>query len=154
MRAPRSSWPVVVLVLVGCGEAPAPPPAQPTAPPPPVPVTSSKPIPNQSAEPEIEQPANVESAAAGVGEKGRGYGGGILTEPIRQRFLIEHQLTFNSVKQVLDLYKAEHGRHPESHEAFMKEIIEANQIQLPELPAGDEYWYDPERGELMVRHPE
>ena len=53
----------------------------------------------------------------------------------------------------MQLYKASNGYLPKSHEIFWKEIIEANSIQLPELPEGERYAYDPEQGELMVERP-
>ena len=150
---------LLATLLIGCGEAPpAPEAAAPAAtnPPPPAP-----PTPNRAAEPTLPaeanspapaaEPQNLEKAEAGVGEKGRGYGGGPITEPARQRFLIEDRLNFTRMEHAMDLYKAQHGALPKTHDAFMREIIEANEINLPELPAGDEYWYDPQRGELMVR---
>src|SRR5687768_6726067 len=100
------------------------------------------------------QPMTTElvPAEAGVGKKGRGYGGGIVSEPIRQKFILEQKIVLEfAVVQALQLYEAEKGYAPKSHEEFMKDIIEANQIHLPELPAGDEYVYDPMAKQLMVR---
>ena len=37
---------------------------------------------------------------------------------------------------------------------FMEKVIQANQIQLPELAAGSKYVWDPEKGELMVERPQ
>jgi hypothetical protein len=98
---------------------------------------------------------NREEAMAGVGAKGRGYGGGIVTEPIRQKFTIEQRLIFQvQIPEALKLYKAEHNdQAPKTHEAFMKEIIEANSIVLPQLPEGDKYLFDPKLEKLMVLHP-
>lgn len=59
------------------------------------------------------------------------------------RFTAEHQTILNNVRHALDLYRAEHGEFPKSHEEFMTRIIEANSIVLPELEEGYEYWYDP-----------
>lgn len=97
-----------------------------------------------------------EEAKAGVGEKGRGYGGGIITEPIHQKFTIEQRLVFEiQIPKAMQLYKALHDNQaPKTHEAFMKEIIRANQIALPQLPEGDKYIYDPQLEKLMVQHPE
>ena len=94
-------------------------------------------------------------AEVGVGKKGRGYGGGIITEPIRQYFLQQDRLTFEvSLVQAMILYKADHDfKGPKSNEIFMKEIIEANSIKLPELPEGHRYFYDPKTEELMVERP-
>lgn len=93
-------------------------------------------------------------AEAGVGKKGRGYGGGIVTEPIRAYFRTQQRLALQvEIPQAMNLYKAQHGRGPKSHEEFMNKIIEPNHIQLPELPEGHRYVYDPEREELMVERP-
>jgi hypothetical protein len=51
------------------------------------------------------------------------------------------------------LFKATNGNSPKSHEDFMAQIIDANQIHLPELAAGQRYVYDPEKEELMVERP-
>jgi hypothetical protein len=95
---------------------------------------------------------DVEKAQVGVGEKGRGYGGGIITEPIRARFRAEDSINFAAMEKTISLFKATKGRMPKSHEEFMTEIIEKGAIKLPDLPDGDEYVYDPQAGELMVRH--
>jgi hypothetical protein len=48
------------------------------------------------------------------------------------------------------MYKGLNGSNPKTHDEFMSKIIQENNIQLPELPPGDKYVYDPEKGELMV----
>ena len=94
-------------------------------------------------------------AEVGVGKKGRGYGGGMMTEPIRQYFLQQDKLSFTVyLVQAMSLYKAVHDdKGPKTHEIFMKDIIEANSIKLPELPEGHRYIYDPVKEELMVEIP-
>jgi hypothetical protein len=114
--------------------------------------------PDDSAEkPELEQQrpgTDRVEAKTGVGKKGRGYGGGMVTEPIRAYFRTRQRLELEvKLPQAMNLYKAEHGHAPESHDAFMNKIIKPNHIQLPELPAGHRYVYDPEREELMVERP-
>lgn len=54
------------------------------------------------------------------------------------------------IKQSVELYKAEKGYYPKTHEAFMKDIIERNNIQLPVLPGGRRYQYDVDKHELIV----
>jgi len=119
---------------------------------------SSEPAPaepmNPTAENATTENENVEKAQVGVGKRGRGYGGGIITEPARQRFLIADRLTFTAIDHAMNLYKATNGHLPKSHDEFMRDIVQANNLKLPDLPEGDEYFYDPERGELMVRHPQ
>lgn len=93
-------------------------------------------------------------AEGGVGKQGQGYGGGLITEPIKQRFVIEQRLIFDQIKHAIDLYKATNGNAPRTHEEFMEQIIQANGIALPELPAGQSYIYDPDTEQLMVERPQ
>ncbi len=107
--------------------------------------------------PDAEKPADAdrEEATAGVGKKGRGYGGGIYSEPIHVKFLVEQRLVFEAqIPKAMQLYKAEHAdKGPPTHEAFMKDIIEDGLIKLPELPDNYKYVYDPKTEKLMVEHP-
>lgn len=108
---------------------------------------------NQAAAPPAEQPDRVK-AEVGVAKRGRGYGGGIITEPIRARFRVEEGLRFNvQIKQAMDLYKATNEHYPKTHNEFMEQIVKANNIPLPELPPGEQYVYDPATAELMVARP-
>ncbi len=99
-------------------------------------------------------------ADVGVGRKGRNYGGekdGIMapiTTPVATYFAAKGQIAFRiQVPDAMRLYKASSadGKGPSDHETFMRDIIQANGIKLPELKPGDEYEYDPEKEELMVR---
>jgi hypothetical protein len=108
----------------------------------------------QDADDVGEEP-NREVATAGVGKKGRFKGEGMLRTPIRQYFRIPQKLIFDiQIPDAIRKYKAldPQGKGPRSHEEFMKEIIEPRQIQLPELPEGDRYQYDPEDEQLYVIH--
>jgi hypothetical protein len=78
---------------------------------------------------------------------------GYLNAVFSARFTAENSLTFDKVKHATDLYEATNGYKPKSHEEFMREIIDANYIELPELRDGYEYWYNAEEGELMMRKP-
>jgi hypothetical protein len=118
------------------GSPPAPPTISRTPPAPPAPPVAN----------------NAEKAKVGVGKKGRGYGGDPVTEPIRQRFLVEDNLNLMKMEKAIRDFKTLHERFPKSQAEFMSEIIEAHAVKLPELPAGDEYVYDPKKGELLVRH--
>ena len=144
---------VTLIALTGCDE-----PTSTTA----TPATTSAPSPSRAPSPD-DAPSpgdtsedNVERQVAevGVGKKGRNYGGGVISEPVRAYFRTQQRLEFIKVQQAMNLYKASHDGLPESHEVFMKDIVEANGIQLPELPAGERYVYDPEQGELMVERPQ
>ncbi len=99
-------------------------------------------------------------AQVGVGRRGRSldqFNSGVqrvIAEPARSLFAARERLVFQvSIPQALQLFQAEKGYLPRSHEEFMREIIEYNRIPLPELPPGHRYVYDPQRGELMVERP-
>ena len=79
---------------------------------------------------------------------------GIITAPISAMFRTRERVTFfQPMEQAMNLFRATHDRLPNSHEEFMEQIIRANHLRLPELPPGQEFVYDPARGELMVRRP-
>jgi hypothetical protein len=92
-----------------------------------------------------------EKAAVGVGEKGRGYGGGVITTSVHLLFTAKEKIYFDQMTKGLNEYRAEHDGHPPKTEAeFFEKIIKEYRIQLPALPQGERYVYDPEKGDLMV----
>ncbi len=98
-----------------------------------------------------ETAASRETAAAGAGKKGQGYGGGPVSEPARLYFRIRERAVFDiQIPQALKLYTAMNGKGPANHDEFMAKIIRENSISLPELPAGKKYVFDPEKSELMI----
>ncbi|HET6882829.1 MAG TPA: hypothetical protein VFI31_21860 [Pirellulales bacterium] len=99
---------------------------------------------------------NVVTEKAQVGATGKGnYGGpGVVTTPISVYFQAQERLIYDSVTYAVKLFEAEHGYKPKTEEEFMKQVIEANQIRLPQLPPGSKYKYDPQSGELQVEHPQ
>jgi hypothetical protein len=118
--------------------------AVPTAPPPA----------DAAASPPPSEPSPVrEKAEAGVGVRGDTLGEGILHTPARAYFQTRERLVFLQVEQALQLYKGTEGRLPQTHDEFMQKIIQANNIQLPELQQGSKYVWDAEKGELMVQRP-
>ena len=90
-------------------------------------------------------------AQVGVGAKGD-YGPGLITTPASAYWKTREKIAFEiHIPKALQLYKAlGDGSGPKSHEAFMSEIIAANRIQLPELPEGQVYRYDPDTEQVMV----
>ena len=95
-------------------------------------------------------------AQKGVGVKGRSLDQheGLFVTPAKAYFTVRERAVFEiQIPEALKLYKATHGNGPKSHEEFMAQIVDANQIHLPELPAGQRYVYDPEKEELMVERP-
>jgi len=95
-------------------------------------------------------------ADVGVGKKGRGYGGGMISEPAKQYFSIRERVVFQiQIPQAMKHFKAidPDGNGPVSHKDFMEKIVNEANVELPELPRGEEYWYDAETEELMVLRP-
>ena len=94
-------------------------------------------------------------AEAGVGKQGQIIGDkeGIFRTPVKGYFKAKQQIVFLSVEHALNLYEGAEGHKPKTHEEFMSKIIEFNRIQLPELPEGHTYVWDPEAGELLVERP-
>jgi len=114
--------------------------------------------PGQAEPAPAEPPADMERVKAerGVGVKGRSLDEhqGMLVTPAKAYFSVRERAVFDiQVPEALKLFKATHGNGPRSHDEFMAQIIEANQIQLPELAAGQRYVYDPEKEELQVERP-
>ena len=95
-------------------------------------------------------------AGVGVGKKGRKLEkhegtGKIIAQPAVSYFRAKEKIVFEIViPKNMQLFQATNGRFPKSHEEFMKEIVEFGQIQLPELPEGGRYVYDPKTHQLMV----
>jgi hypothetical protein len=77
-------------------------------------------------------------------------------------FRTEERLVLQQITHAMNLYNAEHGRKPRSHNEFWEQIILANnlhpestaRVKLPRLPAGQSYLYDPRDGELKIRKPQ
>jgi hypothetical protein len=116
--------------------------------------SDSKPAPAKPPAAEQGEKMVEEKAAVGMGEKGRGYGGDVVTEPIKDLWQTKEKLVLMQIKTSLDIYKASNDGHgPKSHEEFMQHIIKENDIQLPALPAGESYVYNPAKEELMIRKP-
>ncbi|HUY87260.1 MAG TPA: hypothetical protein VMV10_00850 [Pirellulales bacterium] len=116
------------------------------------PMIPGLPIPGAAApQPNLVQ----EKAQAGVTGKGSYGGPGIVTTPISAYFQAKERVIFEiQIPHALQLYEATNGSKPKTQEEFMREIIQTYMIRLPELPAGHKYVYDPQKGELMVEHPQ
>lgn len=143
----------LVLMAVGCGESA--PPAAPRKPPGVFDFPSDAPAAPTAAQQRPAPPTTeTVKAEVGVGQKGRGYGGGIITEPVHQYFVAKERIAFEfELPKAMQLYKATHEKGPPTHEAFMRDIIDAAQIKLPQLPEGHSYKYDPKTEQLMVERP-
>lgn len=107
------------------------------------------------AAPEGEVEMERVKAEAGVGKQGQVIGEkqGFLRTPAKALFTAKQKIAFMSIQHAVNLYDAEHGFKPKTEEEFMTKIIEFNGIELPELPEGQKYVWDPDAGELMVEKP-
>ena len=89
-----------------------------------------------------------------MGAKGQGYGGGIITQPISTYFQTRDRIAFEAqIPHGMKMYKAMNGRFPKDLDEFMDKIVKPAGIQLPSLPEGHRYVYDPKKGELQVERP-
>lgn len=98
-----------------------------------------------------------QKAGVGVGVQGRSLEGGsesnpatLVSGPAAAYFRTKEKIIFEiQIPSTLNAFVALKGRHPKSHEEYMREII-GTQIQLPKLPKGMVYRYRPDSQELWV----
>ena len=110
---------LTMLWFAGCGgkepAAPAAPPrpvvnVPPLTPPPAPPVPVASPVPLAPIAP---PPTVLKKAEKGVGDKGRGYGEGMVATPVAAYFAARERIAFDiQVPQALNLFKGEEGRAP------------------------------------------
>jgi len=106
-----------------------------------------------------EPPAKPERVKAGVGtgKQGRSldeYDTGaqaVIAGPAKAYFAVREKVVQINIDKAMQFYRGMHGNAPKSHDEFMSQIIESNKIELPPLPTGHKYVYDPEKEELMVQ---
>jgi hypothetical protein len=104
--------------------------------------------------------ADLDSARAGENKRGQGYGGGIVTEPVRQYFLNEERinLQIQYPKAVKEYRAFNNNKNPQTLEVFRDKILDEYGISLPELREGEFYVYDPKGKEaedmLLVARPQ
>ncbi|MFO0956511.1 MAG: hypothetical protein U0800_03480 [Isosphaeraceae bacterium] len=55
-----------------------------------------------------------------------------------------------NIKKAVDLFHAQNDRYPADTKEFLEQIIQANNIRLPQLPYYQEYAYDAESHSLIV----
>ncbi len=116
------------------------------------------PVSPTASTPPATPPAATESTKAqvGVGKQGRSLDnetgvGKMISAPVSAFFAVKERVAFDiQIPQALNLFRATEGRFPKSHDEFMQKIVKANQIKLPELPAGMVYRFNTELGELWV----
>jgi hypothetical protein len=108
-----------------------------------------------TADPPATPPADNRTVAqVGAGSKGHLDPQGrisIYSAPVNAYFRTRENLTYNvQIPHAMDLYKAEHGRAPQSHDEFWRVIIQANHLKMPELREGYDYEYDPQTEDIYV----
>lgn len=115
-----------------------------------------EPMPTASSPPAPVTATESTKAQVGVGIKGRSLDnetgvGKMISAPVSAFFAVKERVAFDiQIPQALGLFRASEGRCPKSHEEFMEKIVKANQIKLPELPAGAVYRFNTELCELWV----
>jgi len=136
-----AGWPVcvfLVVALVGCGMVKFP-------------ELKEKSDGKQAGDKQPVVTPNPQPAQVGVGRKGHSYGGGIITEPASKYWRAKEAIVFTiQIPQLLTAFEIDNERPPASHEEFMEKIIRQYNVELPELPAGKHYEYDPKTKQLMV----
>jgi hypothetical protein len=152
---------VCVCVVCGCDSAKPknlgqdqPPAAQND--PPPVEVPEVPPVPGNPVQQDNTVMVNAAPGMSGKGNYGTPTGNNpmeIITVPVSTLFRTKDQLILMNIDYAMKLYQGENGRIPASQEEFAEKIILGNNIQLPQLPAGQEYVYDPTDGVLKIRKP-
>lgn len=114
---------------------------------------------NGAAESSAAAPAAGEApvlARPGVAKQGQSLRnetgvGRMIAQPAITLFTVRERAIFEvQIPHAINLWEATNGRKPKSHEEFMNEIIKANNLKLPELPAGKVYQYHPDDGQLYV----
>ncbi len=83
--------------------------------------------------------------------------GGALGSIVKNIPGVEYKTLFMMIDYNLNIYDADKGHFPKSHEEFMEEYLPQfypAALPLPELEPGDEYIYDPEDHLLKIYRPE
>ena len=172
-RATAAAWCSLAL-LSGCAEKNAPavpapaatPPASalPPAPPPGAAVEKRAATPAAAQQPtatasrsilgrttqEVRDADHEEAAGADRIEQPRITGQDYITVTGSAYSVIIGRSAILVIEHAVDLFHAEKGRYPKDLDEFMREIIKANQIRLPQLPAHQKYGYDAEQHKLVI----
>lgn len=177
---PRLALGLALIGLAGCGTGPqsSPPVSDPgppgpavvslDAPPPPPPVPQEALIPPPSPPaavplPEESRPrdilgkttTDVRDAQAERAQGGQATTGKIASkDPIRLAgnayVSIVGRSAVLKIQHAVDLFRAQNDCYPSNTQEFLEQIIQANNIALPQLPYHQEYAYDPETHSLIV----
>ena len=106
-----------------------------------------------SADQPAEKPSESADAKTATPKKKTGkvkIAGGMLTIPGGMAAKAEQKAFEMALPQLLQLFQAEHGRKPKSHEEFMAKVIDAHKRKLPKAPEGQKFVYDPTTEKLKL----
>lgn len=73
-----------------------------------------------------------------------------ITGPLEILKPVQVQLPSLLIDQALNIFNANEGRFPKSHDEFMTQVIAPNNIRLPVLPNGLQYQYDVAGHRLVI----
>lgn len=103
--------------------------------------------------PTTEKPREFTAKDSKQGKLSR-QAGGYLGAVASARFTAVNKMTINQIKHNLEIYNADKGHYPKTHEEFMENFLPYSGVTLPALEEGDEYLYDPEDHTLKIYRPE
>ena len=73
-----------------------------------------------------------------------------ITGPLEILKKARVELPMLAIEHALNIFNANEGRFPKSHDEFMTQVIAANNIRLPVLPSGLDYQYDVDGHRLVI----
>ncbi|MDA7980442.1 MAG: hypothetical protein MPJ50_16915 [Pirellulales bacterium] len=90
--------------------------------------------------------ANVDT----VGTKGKNRDGGYLTTVVAEKYRVQDRVLLMMLDKNLSLYRATNGRLPADFDELKRELVDnpTYQSQLPELPQGTHFEYNPGEGQF------
>lgn len=104
---------------------------------------------NADANEQPERPDNLVPADVDATGKGEGYGGDPITAPVRALARTRERVKFLELEANLKIHRAINGDIKTLDELMI--YVRDNNLRLPELPEGDEYYWDAESQELWVQ---
>ena len=113
----------------------------------------------ESSQPAAQKPADPPKPAE-IGEFDQAAGKDVvkldakvsnpITGPLEILKTVEVKAPTLLIDQALNIFNANEGRFPQSHDEFMTQVIAPNNIRLPALPSGLQYQYDVAGHRLVI----
>jgi hypothetical protein len=94
---------------------------------------------------------NRQIADVGEGAKGRNYGGGIMTYPLAEYWVMKGKIRQIELQGNMRNIEAIDPTRIKTTEDYLREVKKLG-LTLPELGPGEKFIYDPQRKELMVEY--